>query len=201
MVIWILCQSGMWQPIELQGAPMKLGVQDGLVIIASADTLVPLALLYPWQDRFTATRYVLFPVEQEMLRVNGRQLFGHRLLRDRDEITLHSPTGSGTVFFTEESLPRVVNFNANPGGGTPTFCFRCKTKVEDEQLAVLCPRCKFWYHEMQERPCWSYDKECAGCHRTTTMDYAWKPEPVVNGQVAAARMARRRAATNEQGRG
>lgn len=200
MVIWILDQFGMWRPIELQGAPMKLGVQDGRPMVTSDGRVASLGLLYPWRDRFTAIRYVLFPLEQEMLRVNGRQLFGHRLLRDRDEIALRCPTGSGTVFFTEESLPRVVAFNSSPGGGPPTFCFRCKTKVEDEQLAVLCPRCKFWYHEMQERLCWSYDKECAGCHRTTAMDYGWKPEPVVNGQVAAlaARMARRRAATSGQ---
>lgn len=201
MVIWILGQSRVWQPIELQGAPVALGVQNGLVMISGNDGPAPLGLLYPWRDRFAATRYVLFPLELDLLRLNGRQLFAHRLLRDRDEIALHCPTGTGTVFFTEESLPRVVTFKSSPGGGPAAFCFRCKTKVEDEQLAVLCPRCKFWYHEMPKRSCWSYDKECAGCHRTTAMDYAWKPERVVDRQATALAARMRRAATNGQSRG
>ncbi len=201
MVIWSPDQSGMWQPVELHGTPMELAARDGAPMVATEGMAEPLGLLYPWSDRFGATRYVLFPLALEALRVNGRQLFGHRLLLDRDEILFRCSAGGGRVFFTEKSLPRVVNFKASSGGGPPAFCLRCKTRIEEAQPVVLCPRCKVWYHQMEERLCWSYDKECANCHRTTAMDYAWKPEPAVGGRPEfAKRMALRRTARNEESR-
>jgi hypothetical protein len=121
--------------------------------------------------------WVLLTEEPGAVRVNGLPLpLGMRVLRDRDAIRLGA---RGTVFFSLEALPRVVEF-AGPEG---TRCARCKLPIHAGYLAVACPGCGLWHHsgpdkDGVDRPCWTYADTCAFCPQPTRLDgsFTWSPE-------------------------
>lgn len=104
--------------------------------------------------------------------VNGQPVWlGLRALRDRDEVLV---PGSGSVFFSTESLARVEEF---PGAPKPVFCPRCRDKIEAGP-AVKCPACGVWHHQLTDRPCWTYSETCALCPQPSALNagYQWTPE-------------------------
>lgn len=111
-------------------------------------------------------------VRPGLVRVNGQALWlGLRVLRDRDEVQL---PGQGSVFFSTESLAKVEGF---PGATKPVFCPRCRDKIETG-LAVKCPACGVWHHQLPDRPCWTYSETCALCPQPSALStgFQWTPE-------------------------
>jgi hypothetical protein len=103
--------------------------------------------------------------------VNGAPLLSEiRVLRDRDELAL----GTTFWFFSTETLAVVAPFD----GAAPVPCPRCKTPVSPGAPSVECPGCRTRFHEMDDRPCWTYGPICPLCGRSTAMDrsYVWSPE-------------------------
>lgn len=104
--------------------------------------------------------------------VNGQPVWlGLRVLRDRDEIQF---TGGGSLFFSTESLARVMDF---PGAPKQVFCPRCRDRIEPGP-AVKCPACGVWHHQLGDRPCWTYAETCALCPQPTALNagFQWTPE-------------------------
>lgn len=117
--------------------------------------------------------WTLLGGREAALCVNGQSLvLGIRALRDRDEISI----AGHRCFFSVEELARIVAF---PGLAQPVCCPRCKQKVEVSQLAVACPHCRAWHHQLDTLPCWTYAPTCALCQiQVTALDagYSWTPE-------------------------
>lgn len=119
--------------------------------------------------------WVLLAGRERDVRVNGAALtLGVRVVSDRDEIFV---AGTGTLYFSIESLARVETF---PGAEQRLYCPRCKQEVKKDSQAVKCPQCLVWHHQSEELPCWSYAETCALCPQPTGMDagYRWTPEGI-----------------------
>jgi hypothetical protein len=95
-------------------------------------------------------------------------------LRHRDLIGL----GAGArAFYSTERRARVEPF---PGiNGRPAKCARCKDDIEPGAPSVQCPQieCSLWYHQSEERPCWTYTGACGPCGQPTSFsaDFRWTP--------------------------
>jgi hypothetical protein len=190
MVLWVLDEQGVWVPVELKGATQQVGIA-GITVEVSSDIVTPVALLYPWRDRHGTTRYVLFPARAQhpaKISVNGYPLLDLMVLGDQAAITFTTAGQRCRTYFSTEARPQTVSYQpAQPGATSPqpVVCMRCKGKIEPGHAVVQCSRCSLWYHQMEGRPCWTYDQRCAGCQRPTTMEYAWAPAPVRHGTKAS----------------
>lgn len=117
--------------------------------------------------------WLLMCIDRNAIALNGEVVHGAiRVLADRDEIRV---AGCGRVFFSTERLARVEPF---PGADKRLDCPRCKLEIEVAQAAVRCPNpsCGRWFHQLAERPCWTY-ADCV-CSQPTALDngYRWSPE-------------------------
>jgi len=133
-------------------------------------------LLGRYQRDGEPERWVLKAAPRTAITVGGRRLyFGIRVLADRDEIVLG---GRVRLYFTTERLPRIEPF---PGSAHPTFCARCKQRIEKGTLAVRCPNpeCNYWCEQTEARPCWTYGPTCPMCSQPTKLEgatFRWSPE-------------------------
>jgi hypothetical protein len=111
--------------------------------------------------------------------VNGQPLvLGARVLRDRDEIVVRGPGWPATprCFFSTERLAVVAPL---PDGVGAVKCPRCKEAIEPGQMAVRCPSCNCWHHQIEGgKNCWTYLTRCASCDGPTDLDgkYRWSPQ-------------------------
>ena len=108
-------------------------------------------------------------------RVNGRPvLAGLCVLSDRDEIRT---VGGDQYFFSTERLATPVKF---PAMERTIFCGRCREEIVVGSLAVCCPgaSCGVWYHQLPDRPCFTYHDKCTICGQPTSLDagFSWTPE-------------------------
>ena len=121
----------------------------------------------------TSPVWALAAAPGTLLHVNGRAVVGGlRVLNDRDLI--RTPDGA-RYFFSSESLAEVKPF---PGSDRPVFCGRCRLRIDSGSLAVCCPGCGIWFHQVDDLPCWTYSERCSYCGRDTALDagFAWTPE-------------------------
>jgi hypothetical protein len=147
-----------WQIVPLSEGAMALGS----------------ALLLRCRDA-TGEVWLIMDAAPPRVRLNGSTLTtGIHVLQDRDEILV---PGSGRMFFSNEVLAHVEPF---PGGSRPAACPRCKEGITAAQLAVRCPQCQLWYHQKEDRLCWTYADTCALCPQPTALDagFRWTPEAV-----------------------
>jgi hypothetical protein len=101
------------------------------------------------------------------------------VLQHKDEIL----AGRARLFYSAESRPEVVTFRAEQGERRRT-CPVCRGPIRDGELAVRCPGCQRWYHEIPEsagkppKKCWSYSPTCSFCRHPTALsgDAVWHPE-------------------------
>jgi hypothetical protein len=108
----------------------------------------------------------------EAIRINGRPVgIGLRRLRDRDELRL---PGGERSYFSTECQAEIVPYPRADG----ITCPRCKTKIAEGEAAVRCPDCAIWYHQTDDRPCYTYSPTCGTCPRASDLDagFRWTPE-------------------------
>lgn len=112
-------------------------------------------------------------------RVNGLAVLGGlRELSHKDEILV----GTTRLFFSAESTPEVVSFQKDTDARTPT-CPICRGGIKDGDMAVRCPGCGRWHHEVEaaeDRPskkCWTYSTSCRCCNHPTALtgEPVWTP--------------------------
>jgi hypothetical protein len=166
--IWV-CSNVEWSPVVLESTEADFGWADVVSLPANH------VRFFRHTPPGLAERWFLLGPFDSGIRVNGRPLsLGLRLLADRDE--LRSPDGR-VVFFSLERLARVLPC---PDLGRTVLCPRCKLEIQPGQSSVQCPApgCEFWYHELPDRPCWSYAETCALCPQPTALtgEYRWTPD-------------------------
>lgn len=113
-------------------------------------------------------------------RVNGQPVLGGlRVLEHRDEVLV----GDARLFFSLETTPTVVVFQA-PAGTRPPTCPVCRGPIVDGSQAVQCPGCGRWFHQADAvdgrpaKPCWTYAPTCRFCAHPTpfSAEAAWSPD-------------------------
>jgi hypothetical protein len=110
---------------------------------------------------------------------NGRPVLGGlKILAHRDELLI----GGRTLFYSDETLPVVRNFELADGKRRPR-CPVCRQNVEDGQAIVACPRCGRVFHQInsnesgEAKLCWTYRPACLCDHPTQLdPDAVWRPE-------------------------
>ena len=99
---------------------------------------------------------------------------GLRVLHDRDEIRI----GARRLYFSAERRARVEPI---PQGQTP-LCPRCQSEIECGSPGVQCPAlaCGVWYHERDDKRCWTSEIRCTLCDQSTDPDagFGWTPEEI-----------------------
>lgn len=116
------------------------------------------------------------------VRVNGQPVLGGvRVLEHQDEILLGS--AQGRCFFSAEATPVVVPFRLD-GNARPPSCPVCRGVIREGDLAVRCPGCSRWYHQLEAgegqraKHCWTYYPTCRFDGHPTSLDGTpvWRPE-------------------------
>ena len=170
---WMQC-DGEWgamslnaQQLELRDEPgaaaVRLAADDGAengAVDPAVLVRVPRMLDGPW---------VLLAAPGSNVFVNGSQIFGMRILADKDEVRLRRQKW----YFSTERLIRAEPFAGREG----TCCALCRQPIVQGTMAVRC-RCNLWFHQTEEYGCWLYADRCCGCESPTAIDagFAWTPE-------------------------
>lgn len=170
--LWIETDN-CWMVFPLDNRPGSASAEAPAGLAALLERLRPhrgAFLLTP-----SATRNpVLLAGSESGAFVNGNALpLGIRVLRDKDEIFL---TRHRTrLYYTAGSPATIALFEATD---TPTLCPRCTREITAGGPSVQCPTCGLWYHQTEERPCWTYTDTCRDCAQRTDLDggYSWTPE-------------------------
>jgi hypothetical protein len=102
-----------------------------------------------------------------------------RILSDRDEIVCWPPVEQRShlrLVYSAERLAAVRPFHRAPDAGE-VYCGRCKTPVDDGDLAVVCPKCGVPHHSTADSPCWTIAPKCNCCGRSTDLaaGFEWTP--------------------------
>ncbi len=114
------------------------------------------------------------------VRVNGLPVVaGLCVLQHRDEVLVDGRR----YWFSAESTPVITAFRLAEGGRRPT-CPVCRGPVKDGELAVQCPGCGRWFHQIEAaegrrgRTCWTYAPTCRFCNHPTALtgESSWRPE-------------------------
>ena len=107
------------------------------------------------------------------VRVNGEPVPGGvRVLDHRDEILV----GGDRLLFSAQTAPLVTAFASEPDQRLPV-CAVCRGPVREGMRAVACPGCGRWFHQLDDKPCWTYAPTCRFCQHPTPLDEAatWRP--------------------------
>lgn len=168
--------SAQWAVLPLDGRAYDLGADPPRAADSSLeDEESASAVVLLGAGRAEPAARVLLAGPHAEVWVNGMPLLaGIHVLADRDEIRVG---GTGTVFFSTESLPVIEKF---PGGDRRIVCPRCKLEIEAGTDAVRCPGCSVWHHQLADRACFTYDEKCAACGNKSDLNagYQWIPEEV-----------------------
>jgi hypothetical protein len=108
------------------------------------------------------------------VRVNGEPVpAGLRILDHQDEVV----SGRARLFYSAEATPLVTAFRLPEGGRSPT-CPLCRRAIKDGELAVQCPGCGRFFHELAHKHCWTYFPACSLCRHPTALsgEPIWRPE-------------------------
>lgn len=114
------------------------------------------------------------------VRINGLPILGGlAVLQHRDEILIDT----NRFCFSAQTRPAVVGFHLEAGARRPT-CPVCRGAIHDDELAVRCPGCGRWYHQVEAgdgrraRTCWTYAATCRFDQHPTSLsgEAAWRPE-------------------------
>jgi uncharacterized protein YbaR (Trm112 family) len=172
--LWVKTDSEQWAvlPLEADAFALTTNPPSPLNNPSGVDNAMSRVVLLR-QARAEETSWVLIAGAERDARINGDHLMlGVRTIEDRDEIHIE---GTGTFYFSTESLARVESF---PGSKESLYCPRCKQAVESGNSAVKCPQCRTWYHQAEDLPCWVYAETCALCPQATDFDsgFRWTPE-------------------------
>lgn len=160
-----------WQLILLTEST-NIGIDQRGELIIGATVKTNLAYLMHYKDTNGKLRSVIMPYPGTNWKLNGMRPFSLHVLQDRDELSFNGQK----LYFTYEQPAQVVTFEARKGD-PPIFCPRCKDIVSGK--AVKCPgSCGLWYHQSEERRCWTYDPKCIVCGHPTCAGLSWKPAPV-----------------------
>ena len=164
--IWTQSTTGDWQPRPLPATgTAALTLAAGVVVTGFG----------AGAERGAA----LLTAINSSVRVNGRPTRGLWILMHRDEVS----TADERWYFSAQSPAVVVPFLLAAGQRRPK-CPLCRDSLDDEQLAVECPGCGRWYHEIPaegDRPargCWTTVEACRFCQQPTALDGAavWRPD-------------------------
>ena len=107
------------------------------------------------------------------VRVNGEPVLGGvRVLDHRDEILVRTDR----FLFSAQTAPLVIPFAPAPDQ-RPPVCPICRGPVRAGMQAVACPGCGRWFHQLDDKPCWTYAPTCRFCQHPTPLDEAatWRP--------------------------
>jgi hypothetical protein len=173
--LWIQ-NGGEWHVVPLEcgvwsfdGATLRPSSEPGPAARGAA------AVIASFKLRGQTRHLVCAPALGDHVSVNGtRPAGGARVLRDRDEVLLGE---SVRAYYSTERRPVIATF---PGfEDRKAICPRCKDPIEPGTPAVECPGagCGLWYHQTDERPCWTYDEVCFPCGHATPFeaDFQWTP--------------------------
>lgn len=172
-------KTGDWHVAELDGDLFQLSPR-GPEALGDSDSDDP-----AWRPALLINRgngqeneWVLLAGDATKVRLNGSPLWlAMRVLSERDEIVVSDPASTDwqRFFFSNERLARIEPF---PATQDPVPCARCKMPILHGQPAVLCPACRLWHHDADDRHCWTYMEHCAGCDYQTELNgrYRWTPE-------------------------
>jgi hypothetical protein len=173
--LWFRGDEDIWTVMPLDGHAVDVSVYPPRVLAEGfrlgADTLAAVVRA----EAGDSPVWALVVAGEGDVRVNGfAPVAGLRVLQNRDEIRA---AWSGALFFSTETLARVEEFAA---AERAIFCGRCRQPMQNTQMAVRCPQCGIWYHQIPEKdlPCWTYAPSCAFCPQPTSLDAAfdWIPE-------------------------
>ena len=153
------------KPALLRFNPVSLEVLDAAPVRPGRDAVV---LMRIGDER----KWVAMVPAEIKLSHNGTWVQGMRVLAHADSLAAEA---AAPVYFSTEDPARVEEFAGNE---QPTICPRCKTPLEDRQLAVKCMRCGIYHHQTAEKPCWLYSTTCSCCEQPTALDTSlrWTPE-------------------------
>jgi Zn finger protein HypA/HybF involved in hydrogenase expression len=172
--LWFRDDDNIWVVMPLNGRPVDVSVYPPRVMQEDfrLGRGAPAVLI---RSSAGDPVWALVATGDADVRVNGfAPIAGLRVIQDRDEIrtALSEP-----LFFSTETLARVEEFAATERA---IFCGRCRLPIQDKQMAVRCPKCGIWYHQMPEEnsPCWTYAPNCGFCTQSTALDegFNWVPE-------------------------
>ena len=170
--IWIR-SDGVWgaRIIEEEEIALKLPLLNAADGVASS--VSPTPRIKRFRGAEGQEEWFLIAPPRSTL-INGKlEALGIRLLRDRDEVQIR---GSELVFFCTEQLARVGSFS----GPQAVHCGRCHDAIKPGSLAVRCPNpaCGIWYHQREDRPCWTYGESCSLCPQPTALSgkFSWTPD-------------------------
>ena len=107
------------------------------------------------------------------VRINGEPVPGGvRVLDHRDEILV----GADRLLFSAQSAPLITTFALAPEQ-RPPVCPICRGPVRDGMPTVACPGCGRWFHQLDEKPCWTYAPTCRFCQHPTPLEEGstWRP--------------------------
>lgn len=172
--LWIQNRDGFWQEHDLADGAVTLSTNGPAPTDSSNKSGNPSQpMLVPHSGPHGSETWVLLAGPLSRMRINGLPIpVGIRVLTDRDAITLDA---GHTFYFSSEQLAETIPFSG-PGS---TSCVRCKLPIEPGSPAVRCPgsSCGFWYHQSDDRPCWTYTDTCVACHHPTDLDAGlrWSP--------------------------
>jgi hypothetical protein len=120
--------------------------------------------------------------------VNGHLVLGgFHVLEHKDEIlvaAMSGPQALRRLYFSCEATPTVTTYRKTPGSRAVS-CPVCRGALRDGDLAVQCPNCARWFHQIEPsenspgRRCWTFAERCRICNvQPTALTGApvWTPE-------------------------
>ncbi|MFQ6113212.1 MAG: hypothetical protein ACE5NG_03880 [bacterium] len=160
-----------WQLIPVSKS-REIGLDKQGEFTVGSTVQKPVASLMAYKDSHGKHRCAIIPYPDSDWKLNGLCPFSLHVLQDRDELSYNGQK----LYFTYEQPAKVKTYKAKKEK-PPIFCPRCKDTVAGP--AVRCPgSCGLWYHQSQERECWTYDSKCIVCGHPTSEGLCWKPAPV-----------------------
>lgn len=157
-MIWHLCPDGQWKQASFDEVS---DAEPSIDLLPSGNSVG------------------LLVRDESMTRVNGRRVRGGLvMLHHRDEIQ----TGRNTFYYSSHALPEVAVYRLS--GSRPANCPICRGSLEEGVMAVRCPGCHRWFHQIPSRGdhrglnCWTYSEKCRFCGHPTDLTgrQLWRPD-------------------------
>lgn len=166
-------REGTWEAHPLGAEACLLLGPGGAHPVAGTDSED--AASPPWQARVCSHQLAGSTTEVLLLRsgvparINGQPVVGQlAVLRDRSLLSI----ASQHYFYSSESPAVVEIFQP---GESRILCPRCNGEVTEGEV-VRCPGCRMYFHQSQERACFTYGETCSVCNTPTVLgEEGWNP--------------------------